>query len=74
MSEPSIAKTKRRKSHMKKFLAAAVASVMLVGGAALAAADGELNICSPNSCPSFRCLKSRRGSRSMSSPSARATA
>ena len=34
---------------MKKFLAAAVASVMLVGGAALAAADGELNICSPNS-------------------------
>ena len=34
---------------MKKFLAAALASVMLVGGAALAAADGELNICSPNS-------------------------
>ena len=34
---------------MKKILAAALASVMLVGGAALAAADGELNICSPNS-------------------------
>ena len=34
---------------MKKFLAAALASVMLVGGAALAVADGELNICSPNS-------------------------
>ena len=34
---------------MKKFLAAAVASVMLLSGAALAAADGELNICSPNS-------------------------
>ena len=34
---------------MKKILAAALASVMLVGGAALAAADGELNNCSPNS-------------------------
>ena len=29
---------------MKKILAAALASVMLVGGAALAAADGELNV------------------------------
>ena len=34
---------------MKKFLAAALASMMLIGGAALASADGELNICSPNS-------------------------
>ena len=34
---------------MKKFLAAALASMMLIGGAALALADGELNICSPNS-------------------------
>ena len=32
---------------MKKFLAAALASMMLIGGAALALADGELNICSP---------------------------
>ena len=77
MSEPSIAKTKRRKSHMKKFLAAAVASVMLVGGAALAAADGELNICSPNSdgllsiIPVF---EEQTGIKVMSSPSARATA
>lgn len=34
---------------MKKFLAAALTSMMLIGGAALASADGELNICSPNS-------------------------
>lgn len=34
---------------MKRFLAAALASVMLVGGAALAAAEGTLSICSPNS-------------------------
>lgn len=34
---------------MKKFLAVALASVMLVGGAALAAAEGTLSICSPNS-------------------------
>ena len=34
---------------MKKYLAAALAALMLVCGAAMALADGELSICSPNS-------------------------
>lgn len=34
---------------MKKFLAVCLSAVMLVGGAALATAEGSLSICSPNS-------------------------